>query len=717
MSWLTKTLGRWAAKAISADEMRHSGRQASFLTSLDPVDRDTMARDVGDGTSSDVLMTPVRWLQRAMTQAPMVVVDDEGAADPGNSLQELLDQPNEFYSMQHLLAGTIFSLVLDGNAYWIPVQNLNSRTFELWYAPSHTIKPCWPDDGSVFISHYQYSPRGGEGIRLEPSEVIHFREGLDPANLRLGLSPLKGLLREIWTDNEAAAFTAALLRNSGVGGLMLSPRSAEGTIEPEEALAAEAKINAKLTREGRGSLIVMSGDTRLEQFGFSPQQMDLSPLRDISEERVTAAVGVPAAVVGFGSGLQATKVGATMRELRQLAWWNGVIPLQSIIAAETHRALGAEFKADGVIFDRSNVEALSESEDAIAARVDRLFRAGILTRAQAKEQLSLETTTGDDVYLLSVAIQEVPAGGAKSKGTLGAVVPIRKKTRLQELIEAGDTPWHPRTKHHGSLLEEDIIANAPRREPPPQAVEFSDRVAAIRATVPARFESILTATFEELGKLVSDQVMADLVARGEASAVAGSTKAHPPEFDLTEITRKLEEEIVALYQSLADEVGDALGSSFGIEFELSELAQRAVLQEGGLRVGLLDLDQQTRDALFDSLEAARAEGLAGDALARRIRGDISAGPWRDVATRARVIARTEGAHAANWATLQSARSIEDVTRVMIHDNRTGHDDDVCSAIDGRVVTIEEAEALGLAHPNCTRSFTPMPAALLEEMGL
>jgi hypothetical protein len=61
--------------------------------------------------------------------------------------------------------------------------------------------------------------------------------------------------------------------------------------------------------------------------------------------------------------------------------------------------------------------------------------------------------------------------------------------------------------------------------------------------------------------------------------------------------------------------------------------------------------------------------------------------------------------------------MEGVERVMVHDNRTGHDDDVCSAIDGRVVTIEEAEAMGLAHPNCTRSFTPLPAALIEEMGL
>ena len=220
--------------------------------------------------------------------------------------------------------------------------------------------------------------------------------------------------------------------------------------------------------------------------------------------------------------------------------------------------------------------------------------------------------------------------------------------------------------------------------------------------------------------------MAEIETRGERSRVARlvgpdfidliSKKQIPFDPDISELTGKFEAEMAALYAALGGEVSEALGASFGIEFELTEEAQRAVLQEGGIRLGLIDLDAQTRDSLFDSLEAARAEGLAGDALARRIRDDISAGPWRDVATRARVIARTEGAHAANTATLQSARAMG-VEMAMVHDNRSGFGDDVCSGIDGAIVTIQEAEALGLAHPNCTRSYTPLPAALIEEMGL
>ena len=44
---------------------------------------------------------------------------------------------------------------------------------------------------------------------------------------------------------------------------------------------------------------------------------------------------------------------------------------------------------------------------------------------------------------------------------------------------------------------------------------------------------------------------------------------------------------------------------------------------------------------------------------------------------------------------------------MIFDNRTGFDDDECPGLDGKIVSLEEAETLmGDEHPNGTRSFTP-----------
>ncbi len=106
--------------AVIPSSLRFPGRAAVFFDMIQ-ASTNEMAADVGDGTGSDVLMTPVRWLQRSIAEAPIVAQDDKGDPLEGNELVELMKAPNPFYSGEVLLAGTVMSLALDGNAYWIIV--------------------------------------------------------------------------------------------------------------------------------------------------------------------------------------------------------------------------------------------------------------------------------------------------------------------------------------------------------------------------------------------------------------------------------------------------------------------------------------------------------------------------------------------------------------------------------------------------------------------
>lgn len=713
------------AKALRRDQLRFPGRSFIHFDFLGRSSVSEMRREVGDGTTSDVLTTPVRWLQRAASEAPLAVLDAEGDPLPDSQLQKLLDRPNEFFSPEQLIAATFWDLLVDGNAYWICIRDGNTRPAELWWAPAWTIHPEWPDDGTVFISHYEYHVHGMV-LDIPPEDVLHFREGADPRNMRKGMSPLRGLLREIFTDNEAAAFTASLLQNAGVPGLVLSPATPEHTITREEGDAAEAKLEMKLTRQGRGKPIVLTGPTKLEQFGFSPQEMDLSALRDVSEERVTAALGVPAAVVGFGAGLQSTKVGATMRELVQLAWHNGVIPRQRIISGEITRSLIDVFpgNAESVEFDLSQVQALREDQDSLASRMERLVRSGVITRAMAQTELGFDPVDGDDVYLMNLSVVEVPRGVNGNRAQI-----VEAQIEERRLLTSGEEKRH-------SLQEERIIQAAPRvRRIPRRVQRFVAEVDRIRRSSETLFMSRLVPLFERLGEEVESVVLRVLEEFGElggaeerAAIQRAETKQDDllvrqvlTEADIASIQDELAAIFGAVYLAIAREVGAAFAAEMGIEFILTNPVQVNILRQGGLRAGLIDLSIQTQDALFEFLAEARAEGLAGEGLARRIRqriGDrLAAGPWRDVATRARVIARTEGANAANTATLESARQMPETEHVLVTDNRTGFDDEDCVAANGRVVTIQEAEAMGLAHPNCTRNFTAVNALLLEELDL
>jgi hypothetical protein len=149
-----------------------------------------------------------------------------------------------------------------------------------------------------FISHYEYKP-DALPIRIETADVVHFRWGLDPQNPRKGCSPLKTLLREIFTDDEASNYTAAMLRNVGVPPVVISPgKDAKPT--QEELDEVKSTYIAKTTGDRRGEPIVMRGETSVQVLGFNPQQMDMRMARRVPEERVSAVLGIPAAVVGLG---------------------------------------------------------------------------------------------------------------------------------------------------------------------------------------------------------------------------------------------------------------------------------------------------------------------------------------------------------------------------------------------------------------------------------
>lgn len=380
-------------------------------------------RDIGDGLDSNVIMAPVNWISRNFTEAETVVqrrdrvdrIDEMGKPlppefrwriTPDHPLEILFAEPNDFYEGDMLWKATLVSLLLDGNGYWRKVRNRFGDVIQLWYLPHFLVEPRWPHDGSEFISHYEYRPFGiAEPIRIPVRDMVHYRYGgLDPASRsRKGLSPIKPLLREVFTDEEASNFSAQILRNMGVPGGIISPKDA--TLLPGDAEVERLKerMKTKFSGDQRGDWLVFGAPTDVKQFGFDPNALNLTSLRDIAEERVCAALGIPAAIVGFGSGLQQTKVGATQHVNKQLAWNACLIPMQNTIRRQATRQLVGDFQSQTrrfrVWFDRSGVAAFEEEQTERARRAALLAEKGIVRVDRAQEMAGVEVDPTQDVYL------------------------------------------------------------------------------------------------------------------------------------------------------------------------------------------------------------------------------------------------------------------------------------------------------------------------------
>lgn len=368
-----------------------------------------------NGYQSAIIMACVNWILRTFPEAPIYLRqrNQDGSWDAHfeHEILTLLDTPNPYYDGLLLQGASVADYTIDGNAYWRKIRSRAGRVVQLWWIPSTIIEPKWGYNNTEYITHYQYSP-AGYPENVEPTDIVHFRYGLDPDNIRKGLSPLKSLFREVFTDDEASNMTASLLKNLGVPGIIISPK--EGTPGMTSEVGKEIKewFKDTFTGDKRGEPLVMSGATKVDQFGFNPQQMDLKDLRRLPEERISGVLGVPAIVAGLGAGL-ARSTFANMQEAREMAYESNIIPSQRVFGSVIKRQLLNEFEDEitawQVAYDLSEVRVLQEDENKKAERVKNMVLGGFLAVDDAQRETSTPVDETQHIYLRPLQVIEVPA--------------------------------------------------------------------------------------------------------------------------------------------------------------------------------------------------------------------------------------------------------------------------------------------------------------------
>ena len=681
---------------------------------------------VGNGSTSSIVMACVNWITRNFNQAKIqtVRVTADGVEEvlAGHEITQLLMRPNNFYSGSILWGATIQSLIIDGNAYWMKVQNNAGLPVELWFVPCNMIKPV-RTSSTDFISHYEYS-LDDRKIRVQVEDVIHLRHGLDPKNQMLGISPLKTLMREIYTDEEAANFTAWLVKNHGVIGLIVSPEGGEdefGGIDDEDLNVTREYFETSFTGTNRGKPLVMGWGVKVDQLGFNPQEMDLGTIRNIPEERITATLGIPAAVVGLGTGIQQTGVGATLRELRREAWVGTIIPLQEDLLEQLKGQLLVNLPNSediSLIFDRSDISDLRESPNELASMWSTLVSGAISSRADAKRALGLPVEATDEVYLMPLSVIEVPVGQSLEDSLPETPAPEPEPEFEpdddedeepdndddddgdEETASVGKTYQTKRTLKSTAeqrqlirALKRDAgqLERAFRRDLAPILRDLGNRAAdayidARRGTT-ARTKPMQTKQTPEDLLLIADIIDMMQIVDWQSNRMAPAFRGH--------------------YSRSLSMTVDTINSVANLGVNIPDHRARDIISQGGRRMGLIDFTAQTRNRMFRIMHQARAEGWGTDEVARRIRDDIPSGPWRNQSTRAKVIARTESKFAQNISSIEAYQQSDTITGVVAFDAQLGDTDADCQQRNQRTYTFQQARSLTSSeHPNGTLSWAP-----------
>jgi HK97 family phage portal protein len=369
-------------------------RELCTLGGLLPGSRFDYVREAGDPRDNGAVAVCLGWIGDNFPEPRLMVERAAGEGPPvpvaGHALPRLVEDPNPYYDGDALLAATAMSYSAFGNAYWLKVRDRAGRVRELWFLPHEQVRPAWPEDGSEFLSHYVYRVEGRE-FSLPRRDVVHFRFGFDPRNPRLGLSRLWPVLREVVTDNQASTLMAALLRNMGIPGLLVTPTSEDAELDDGQAETLKRLVAQMTTGENAGRAIVPGVRVKVERLGLTPEELVFEKIRQLPEARICAALRIPAMVVGLSVG-EHQRTYANLAVARRSAYEDCLVPMQRRFAAALNRQLLPELgdaSRERVSWDYSRVAALQDDRTELFQQNTLGVQGGWMSRNEARVRVGL----------------------------------------------------------------------------------------------------------------------------------------------------------------------------------------------------------------------------------------------------------------------------------------------------------------------------------------
>jgi HK97 family phage portal protein len=338
---------------------------------------------------------------QAFQEAPLRVARllQDGTEDwlDEHPLMELLGDPHPSLSQPEFNAWLSLCLDCAGNAYLRKIRDRAGQVVQLWPISPTLMQPETTEDDrrrGVFISHYVYDDGKGSREEVPVEDIVHFRDGVDDTDHRLGLSRLRRLLREVASDEEATRFLEDLLANYAVASLAVTvPPGPVLTQEQATQIRDRLREDYGATGRNRGHVAVVANGATLSQVGFSPQQLDLKSAHYLPETRICAVLGVPAMLAGFASGLEHT-IYNNMEQAQDHLYEQTIVPRwRQVAATYTKQLLREDYSPDRKVrvqFDLTRVRALQEDQNEVYARVSVGVEKGWLTKDEARAQVGLE---------------------------------------------------------------------------------------------------------------------------------------------------------------------------------------------------------------------------------------------------------------------------------------------------------------------------------------
>jgi HK97 family phage portal protein len=677
--------------------------QTEFLRA--PIMDISFANIVREGyRKNSAVYSCVRVHATSFPEPPLVVKQKTGKGldvVEEHPLTRLMRRPNPFMGQAEFWAMVVTWMAVGGNCYVWKRRDQAGRTMELWPLHDGLIRPVFHP--TQWITGYQADAGDGRRVPVPIDEIIHLRWAPDPLQPQVGLTPIMAVAREVDTDNEAARYIHALLKNDAVPRTLVTVKNGltDGAFKRLKQQFREQYGGSK-----RGDVMVLEGqEMSIDRLGLNLNELADAALRRVPETRIAGAFETPAILAGLGAGLDSATY-SNAEALTEFFTETTLIPRWRSVAGQFQAQLLPDFGAVDpslvVEFDLSEVRALADDEDAKWTRWRGAWTDGLATKNEARVALGMEPTEYGDVFLINN--QQVPASHDPQADLDAAEQDRQARNR------AAERPVVPAAGGDGHGLDDGSNPRALSPAPAPEAPSRNALPPAEQKTeaVPDRLAEAHTKGIEMIGGLLAEAVAEGL--ENLAAVVAGRIaegKSDPAELleagDRDELIAVIADGHLAAYNQAGLDVRGILGGDVTplstADVDLSELkAELEATTSSAVAKTIAEL-VEAAEAATPATKALDWSNVAAQML------DRLAGLWQG---RAKAIGLSETVAAYNRGWLDAYEEAGHGLLVQVSD---GDGDPACRQANRKLWTVDYARAHTLQHPNCKRRFGPPKQAV------
>ena len=346
------------------------------------------------------LFATVSRIAQAVSAAEWKLYRANGTTEPqevnSHPLLDLWNDINPYDTRQSFLEVSQQHLDLTGEAWWVLLRNSRGLVQEMWPVRPDRMRPV--PDRDKFIAGYIYTI-GAERIPLDPEQVIFLRVP-SPVDPYRGAGPVQSLLVDIGAEASAAQWTRNFFRNSAEPGGIIELAE---TISDSEWEKMRQRWGEQHQGVGNAHRVAFLEHGKWVDRKYTQRDMQYEQLRRLNRDLILGAFGMPYAMLGGSETVN--RANAEAAEVMFGRWV--VAPRLERIKQTLNTRLAPMFDPT-LQFDYKDPSPDNREQD--LAEAERGYRAGLLTRNEARELLDQDPVTdGDDFY---VAPAPAAFGGA-----------------------------------------------------------------------------------------------------------------------------------------------------------------------------------------------------------------------------------------------------------------------------------------------------------------